>query len=147
MPSWLEAKKEAEQNRQQFEQQNNQPEPSKAPSEIAELRREIAELKASVESLSKSEIKGLNDNFNYIVDDMCPQLEEAIIGEISPMIANLKQEIQKLDVNVNSAREKVTFFFWISGFKEFLFWLSIVCNVGLAGYVIYSLIDWSKIIG
>lgn len=97
--------------------------------------------------MSESEERKLNDNFEYVINDISRQLEQEIVREIQPMITAQKQEIQKLDVNINSLKEKVNRFFFISGFKEFLFWLSIICNIGLVGYLIYSLVDWSKIVG
>ena len=139
---WLEAKLEAEQNNLP----PKEPAPQSNPTGTAVLLKEITELKELVEHLSESEERKLNDNFEYMINDISRQLEREIVKEIQPMITAQKQEIQKLDVSINSVKEKVNFFFWISGFKEFLFWLSILCNIGVVGYLIYTLVDWSKIV-
>ena len=115
--------------------------------EMAELRKEITEIKKLIERLSEKEEKKLNDNFEYLMDSISSQIIREIIKDISPAVAAQKQEIQKVDISINSLKKKVSFFFCLSGFKEFLFWTSLVCNVGIAGYLLYTLIDWSVIFG
>ena len=134
--NWSEAKKEAARNEQQKKQE---PKRQIDMTEMEELRKEIEDLKELIDELLNSEVKHINDNFNYLVDEISPKLEKAILEEISPMIKSQKAELQTLNEKVDGVQEKVNFFFCISGVKEFLFWTSIVANIGLAAFAIYNI--------
>lgn len=121
---------------------------SSKPTEMEELRKEIAELKALVEKLSENgaKEKHVEHDLEAWVDNIGEHLTKELLGAVSPEIAKQKKALQDLEIQANAMKEKYTKFFRKEGFKRVLYWISVVCNIGLAGYLIYTLIDWSAIV-
>ena len=134
--NWEEAKKEAKLGNNQPQREPEQP---NKPSEIAEL-------KVLINNLLESEERQLNANFEYLINDISRQLKEEIVKEVAPMVDNLKSEIQNVEINANDMKNKIKGMFYFSGIKEFIFWLSCVCNIGFVIYIIYKFVDWSALI-
>lgn len=109
--------------------------------EIAEIQKELGEIKGLIEHLIYQEARCVNKNFNYLVNDISPKLNKAIIEQVTPMIREQKEELERIDHRINGIRNSVRFFFWFSGFKEAIFWLSATANIGLAAYFIYRLVQ------
>ena len=123
-------------------QPEKQPEPQQKPSEIAELRKEIVELKALVEKLAEnaSERERLNANLEEWTDNIGTHLAKEVVGAVTPEVQKQRSELDKIDININALLKKVKSLFRFSRFKEVLFWISVLCNIGIAGYLIYILL-------
>ena len=95
---------------------------------------------------SSPETKMAADDLEAWVDNIGEYLVKKLLGAVSPEITKQKKALQDLEIQTNALKERYTKFFRKEGFKRVLFWISVVCNIGLAGYLIYTLIDWSAIV-
>ena len=114
--------------------------------EIAEIQKDLGEIKGLIEHLIYQEARCVNKNFNYLVNDISPKLNKAIIEQVTPMIRAQKDELERIDFRIHQIKDNVRYFFWFSGIKEVLFWLSTTANIGLAAYFIYRLVQGLHII-
>lgn len=114
------------------------------PNEIAELRNEIAEIKALLAKSSRS-----SEEKKIIADNMKDWLNgtgDIIKRDILNKLDNEKRAVEALEAKINELKKKIDGTFVFSGFKEFVFWLMCVCNIGYWLYQLYIKIDWSAII-
>ena len=98
-------------------------------------------MNATAEALSVSvpSATAMNDDLEAWTDQIGEHLARKVVGAVTPEIAKQKQELNKLDITTNSVQQKVERLGRIGGFKTVLFWISCLCNIGLAGYLVYTI--------
>lgn len=85
-----------------------------------------------VKSASEKEVVKVN------LEEWADNIGEHITKEILQPVIKQKGELEKIDIKINALQKKTDKLFRFSGFKEFLFWISIICNIGIAGYIVYT---------
>lgn len=79
-------------------------------------------------------------NLEEWTDLVGEHLTESFVKAVQPALIEQKGQLDKMQVAINNLKDEVSKLKRIRGFKNFLIWLSIVCNIGIAGYLIYLLV-------
>ena len=117
---------------------------SNKPAEMEELHKEIAELKILLQDVVQSASE--RDIIKANLEEWADNIGEHITKEIVQPVIKQKGELEKIDVKLNALQDKADKLFRFSGFKEVLFWISVLCNIGGAGYIVYLLIKGSGLL-
>ncbi len=107
--------------------------------QLEDLNNLLAELKAQLqENRNADEI--LMANLEGWTDLVGEELTRRFFTAVNPTMLELQQQVNRLQISINSMKDDVKKVGGKGGIKGFLFWFSIVCNIGLAGFIIYLLI-------
>lgn len=101
-----------------------------------------------VESLLEKEDSGtiLTANLEAWTDHIGAHLTQELLGSVYPEIMKEKEALQKLEVQANAMSQQYAKLSMWTGIKKWLVWISVACNIGIAGYLIYLLVNGGAIV-